>query len=69
MTIIVGGVDLFRQGLENEHRITVLEMILEKVLEKNPHSITQQEIDTIKDEAFSLIKKKYPDAAIGKGVK
>ena len=64
MSISIGGVDLFRQGLENEHNIIILQMIVEKILDKNPTIISQEEIEKIREEALSALKKKYPDAGI-----
>ena len=58
MSISIGGVDLFRQGLENEHNIIILQMIVEKILDKNPTIISQEEIEKIREEALSALKKK-----------
>lgn len=64
MSINIGGIDIFRQGLDSEYRITVLEMILDKVLQKSPNLLSSQEVEQIRGEAIKLLQAKYPKAGI-----
>ncbi len=41
MSIKMAGVDLFSQGLDNEYRITILEMIIEELVKENPKILTE----------------------------
>jgi len=62
MSVSIGGIDLFSQGLNNEYRIIVLEKIIDTLLKET--SITQEEIDSIKKKALSDLQTKYPKAGI-----
>jgi hypothetical protein len=65
MSVKIAGIDLFSQGLDNEYRITILEMILNKIVDNNPNiKITKDEIKTIKKSALTSLQKKYPEAGI-----
>lgn len=66
MSIKIAGVDLFSQGLDNEYRITILEMIIEELLKKKENSnfLTEQKFEKIKKEARILLQKKYPQVGI-----
>ena len=68
MSISIGGVDLFNQGLNNEYRIMVLERVIDVILKKNTSLIiTQQEIESIRKHAIADLQKKYPQAGITEG--
>lgn len=64
MSINIGGVDLFRQGLDNEFRIIVLEKIVHKIIAKQPNILTKDEHEQIRKEAVTFLQKKYPKAGI-----
>lgn len=65
MSLSIGGVDLFNQGLNNEYRVMVLEKVIDSILKKTPGLvITQQEIDSIRKQAVADLQKKYPEAGI-----
>lgn len=64
MSISIGGINLFRQGLDSEYRITILELVLERIILKSPGIVTPEEIAEAKEAALILLKAKYPDAGI-----
>lgn len=64
MSINIAGVDLFRQGLDSEFRIAVLERIIEKILNKYPNTLTKDEYEQIRKEVVASLQKKYPEAGI-----
>lgn len=66
MSLTIGGVDLFRQGLENEHNIIILQIVVERILEKNPNILNNTDLEEIREEALSLLQSKYPNAGIKK---
>ena len=66
MGVKIGGIDVFRQSLESEYRITVLEMIMEEILKKDPSLISQKEIEGMQQKAIKLLQTKYPSAGIQK---
>ena len=69
MGISIGGVNLFQQSLDNEYRITILEKILEKIVNKKPDILSENDIQAIKSEALVFLQNKYPEAGIKKGDK
>ena len=66
MTIHVGGIDVFRQGLDSEYRITVLEMLFQEIANKHPDIITQEKLEQIRADALEILQEKYPSAGIKK---
>lgn len=66
MSLTIGGINLFQQGLDNEYRTLVLEKIIEKILSKNPNLLSDGELDQAREEAFTFLQNKYPEAGIKK---
>ena len=64
--ISIGGIDLVKQGIDNEYRIIVLEKIVERILNKSPGIISQEEVTAIRDAAIAQLSVKYPLAGITK---
>lgn len=65
MGIKLGEIDS-GQILDNEFRINVLEIVLDKILQKNPNIIglTQNELEDIRVSVANNLKRKYPKAGI-----
>lgn len=66
MSIKIGGIDVAQSALDSEFRLMVLERILEVVLSKigGTSVLSQQDIDTIRDQAFKQLQVKYPEAGL-----
>ncbi len=65
MGIKFGEIDS-NQILENEFRIGVLEILLEKLVNSNPNLIkpSPTELDEIREIVVNNLKKKYPNSGI-----
>ncbi len=66
MSIKIGDFDITNQLLDNEFRIGVLEKLLEKIINnnKNLNIPTVQDVENIRQETASNLKKKYPNSGI-----
>ena len=64
MSIKIAGIDLVSQALENEHRINILEYILEQVSSSNPDFFKSVDMGKAREKSIELLQKKYPDAGI-----
>lgn len=64
MGIKVGEIDLFKQSLNNEYRILILEIIVEKIISKSPTILTELDLQKIRKDAVTLLQKKYPNSGI-----
>ena len=53
-----------QQIIENEFRLSVLELLLEKVVSKNPRLLTNEDISASQEAALSNLQKKYPGSGI-----
>lgn len=61
----VNGVNLLQSAIDSEHRILVLEKLIERILPHVPgHELTQEKVEEIKKEAIQELQKKYPEAGI-----
>lgn len=68
MSLSIGGVDLFNQGLNNEYRIMILERVIDKIIGNSIlPPISQLEIDSIKTQCLAELQNKYPQAGITGG--
>lgn len=52
------------QIIENEFRLSVIEILLEVVVSKNPGILTNDDIKQSQDRALANLQKKYPDSGI-----
>jgi len=68
MSLKIGGIDVAQSALDSEFRLIVLETILERVLNKigGTSVISPQELEKIRDDAFKVLQKKYPEAGLQK---
>jgi hypothetical protein len=66
MGIKIGDIDIAQQGLETEFRLSVLEHIIEQIINSNPtlNKPTQEELSDIRKKVVELLKKKYPNSGI-----
>jgi len=65
MGIKIGGIDLASAVINNEHRIAVLEKIVERLSQHAPPgAIDQDDIERFRREALEELQEKYPDAGI-----
>jgi len=66
MSIKIGDFDVAKQLLDNEFRISVLEKLLEKVLNNNRNLIlpNQTEIEEMRKATAEALKNKYPNSGI-----
>jgi len=53
-----------QQVIKLEWRVSVLENLLQEVVKRIGVGISQDEYDTIRDEALEKIKEQYPDVTI-----
>lgn len=60
-----GEIDI-SQILDNEFRIGVLENIIDLLIRKNPNLIgfTQPEVESIREQVATTLKRKYPNSGI-----
>lgn len=52
------------QIIENEFRLSVIEILLEIVVSKNPGILTNDDIKLSQDKALANLQKKYPGSGI-----
>lgn len=66
MSIKIGDFDIANQLLDNEFRVSVLEKLLEKILNNNRNLVlpSQEELDLIRQKTAEELKKKYPNSGI-----
>ena len=66
MGIKIGGIDIAQQGIETEFRLSVLEHLLEQIINRNPtlNKPTQEELNSIRARVVEILKKKYPNSGI-----
>jgi hypothetical protein len=65
MSISVGGIDLASGVLDAQYRIAVLEMIVERLLNRAPPgTITEADIKSFQEKALVDLQKKYPEAGV-----
>lgn len=66
MGIKIGDIDIAQQGLETEFRLSVLEHLLEQIINSNPtlNKPTQEELNSIRKKVVEILKKKYPNSGI-----
>ena len=63
MSISVGGINIIDSIINSEYRITILEMIVDRLLQKVPAgTLTNQDIEKIRNDTIELLQKKYPTA-------
>jgi hypothetical protein len=63
--IVSGGVSLLDSALNAEMNISILNKVLEKVLQFLPQgAITDADMDIIRQAALSELQQKYPQAGI-----
>jgi len=67
MGISVGGIDITDSIINNEFRLTVLEQVVDRLLRiAPPGTLTAQDMENIRNEAITIMQKKYPAAGITK---
>jgi len=64
MSMVVGGVNFPLSNIELEQRVIVLEQVLERILNNNAVGL---DIESIREDAFKDLQKKYPDLGLSKG--
>lgn len=66
MGIKIGEIDITKQGLDNEFRLGVLELLLEKIINDNPSLIkpNQGDLDTLRRKVVEQLQNKYPNSGI-----
>ena len=65
MGINIGGIDIADSLINTEFRVTVLEKIVDRLLQKAPPgTLTIQDIENLRNEAIKIMQKKYPEAGI-----
>lgn len=66
MGIKIGDIDIAQQGLETEFRLSVLEHLLEQIINSNPtlNKPNQEELNNIRKKVVEILKKKYPNSGI-----
>lgn len=66
MGIKIGDIDIAQQGLETEFRLSVLEHLLEQIINLNPtlNKPNQEELNNIRKKVVEILKKKYPNSGI-----
>jgi hypothetical protein len=52
------------QIIENEFRISVLELLLEKIVSKNPGLLTNNDIASCQEQAVNTLQEKYPNSGV-----
>ncbi len=52
------------QIIENEFRISVLELLLEKIVSKNPGLLTNADIASCQEQAVATLQEKYPNSGV-----
>ena len=66
MSIQVGDINLVDNAINSEFRIGVLEKIIDKIIVRMPAgTLTQADIDKIRDGVLEEMKKKYPNMGLG----
>jgi hypothetical protein len=67
MGLKVGGIDLANSLIDAEFRISVLERIIEKLINQlGKQSLTQEDIERFKEDTLKQLQKKYPEAGISR---
>lgn len=65
MSISVGGINLAEAAIDAQYRISVLERIVEHLVNRAaPGVITPHDIKRYQDAALGDLQRKYPDAGI-----
>lgn len=66
MGINIGGIDIAQSALDAEFKVTVLEKIVEKMLNKMGGTaiISEVELNEIRENAFKELQIKYPNAGL-----
>lgn len=66
MGINIGGIDIAQSALDAEFKVTVLEKIVEKMLNKmgGTSIISEVELNEIRENAFKELQIKYPNAGL-----
>lgn len=65
MGINIGGIDIADSLINTEFRVTVLEKIVDRLLQiAPPGTLTVQDIENLRNEAIEIMRKKYPEAGI-----
>ena len=65
MSVSIGGIDLAGSAINAELRLGVLERMVERLVKYVPAgSISQQDIENMRKEAFEELQKKYPNAGL-----
>ena len=61
MGVLIGGIDVVRQTVENEFRIEVLERLLDLLVQRTGSRISIEEIGNARAQAATRLQAKYPD--------
>ncbi len=66
MSIKIGGIDLSESVINSEYRISVLEKVVDLLIQRTNAGISQQEIEQIREQSIKELNDKYPNAGIHK---
>ncbi|CAI8184025.1 MAG: Uncharacterised protein [Formosa sp. Hel1_33_131] len=66
MSIKIGGIDVTESVINSEYRISVLEKVLDLLMQRTSVPITQKEIEDIRKVSLDELGVKYPEAGIHK---
>jgi hypothetical protein len=65
MSISVGGINLVESTLDAEYRLSVLEQIVEHLINRAvPGTLTPADLSRFQDQALKNLQTKYPQAGI-----
>lgn len=66
MEIIIGDIDLAQSAIDSEYKIIVLENLFELLINKSggQNLVSTQEVDNIREMAFTKLKEKYPNSGL-----
>ncbi|OMP29702.1 hypothetical protein [Mangrovimonas sp. DI 80] len=66
MSIKIGGIDLSESVINSEYRISVLEKVVDLLIQRTNVGISQYEIEKIREQSIKELNDKYPNAGIHK---
>lgn len=67
MSINIGGIDITDTLINTEYRIGVLERVIDKLIAvAPPGTLTANDMEQIRNDVFSSMQRKYPNAGISK---